>query len=161
MLLFFFVLSELHDEDAPRDHQVRSEQTADTSPDTEPSTSEPPATSGDPSSLPDSQQNPMQQQSAVDDVPLSDLLNQFVIIQYDGIPYPGKVVDIDDQQGDLQISCMHRIGPNRFFWPSKADLCWYEHDDILAVIPEPAKVTHRHCEVSPLIWNEVTQKLNI
>ena len=87
MLLLFFVLSELHDEErerereswcftaAPRDHQVRSEQTADTSPDTEPSTSEPPATSADPSSLPDSQQNPMQQQSAVDNVPLSDLLN--------------------------------------------------------------------------------------
>jgi len=87
------------------------------------------------------------------------LLHQFVVIKYDGSPYPGKVLDVDEQQGDMQVSCMHRVGPNRFFWPTRADICWYSRDDVIAVIPEPTKVTQRHCEVSHAVWNEIIQKL--
>jgi hypothetical protein len=46
---------------------------------------------------------------------VADYLNQFVVVSYDSKPYPGKVIDINEQQGDLQISCMHRVGHNRFF----------------------------------------------
>ena len=90
---------------------------------------------------------------------LSELLLKFVVVKYDGHPYPGKVVDIDEQQGELEISCMHRVGQNRFFWPLRTDICWYTRDDILAVIPEPTNVTHRHCEVSPPIWRDILEKL--
>jgi len=57
--------------------------------------------------------------------PVSGYLNLFVVVQYDGKSFPGKVMDIDEQQGDLQISCMHRVGRNRLFWPTRSDLCWY------------------------------------
>jgi len=151
------VFSEYLVQDA--NQQVDSGQTAEphaVSSDIEPSTNEPPTVSCDQASEHEMQQAETQHQHLVaDNVPLSNLLNQFVIVLYEGNPYPGKVIDVDEQQGDLQISCMHRIGPNRFFWPSKTDICWYEHDNIISVIPEPAKVTHRHCEVSPLIWSQV------
>jgi hypothetical protein len=69
-------------------------------------------------------------------------LNKHVIVKYDAQPYPGLVVDEDLE--DLQVMCMHRIGQNRFFWPVRADICWYVKDDIVCVIPEPEKVTGRH-----------------
>ena len=83
------------------------------------------------------------------------LLNNYVVVKYDGRNYPGKVVDIDTQQGEVQVSCMHKVGHNRFFWPARADLCWYTLDDILAVISEPTKVTGRHFQIETEVFNSV------
>lgn len=63
---------------------------------------------------------------------INDYLHQYVTVSYDGLPYPGKVSDTDEQQGDLYVSCMHHIGPNRFFWPTHTDVCWYNLDEIVA-----------------------------
>ena len=47
-----------------------------------------------------------------------ELLNENAVIVYDGLPYPGIVIDVDSQ--DVQIKCMHRIGKNwGFFVPEK------------------------------------------
>jgi len=90
-----------------------------------------------------------------DSAHISEYLHPYVVVACDGKPYPGKVVDIDEQLGELHTSCMHRVGPNRFFWPTRTDVCWY----IVAVIPEPTKVTQRHCEVSAPIWREVMKNV--
>ena len=90
---------------------------------------------------------------------LDNLLNKFVIVNYDNTPYPGEVLDIDQADGDVQVKCMHNIGRNRFFWPVRHDVCWYKYDDILAIIPEPQKVTARHHQVDPKIWEETVTQL--
>ena len=89
------------------------------------------------------------------DASVEHLLNNYVVVKYDGRPYPGKVVDIDTQQGEVQVSCMHKVGHNRFFWPARTDLCWYTLDDILAVISEPTKVTGRHFQIETEVFNSV------
>lgn len=37
-----------------------------------------------------------------------EVLNKYVVIQYNGKPYPSFVVNIDEQ--DVRVRCMHRIG---------------------------------------------------
>ena len=80
-------------------------------------------------------------------------LDNHVVVMYDGQPYPGLVVDVDLE--DIQVKCMCRIGPNRFFWPARDDVCWYSKDDIIRIIPPPVKVTGRHHQVRPDIWDEI------
>jgi len=95
------VFSEYLVQDA--NQQVDSGQTAEphaVSSDIEPSTNEPPTVSCDQASEHEMQQAETQHQHLVaDNVPLSNLLNQFVIVLYEGNPYPGKVIDVDEQQG--------------------------------------------------------------
>jgi len=43
----------------------------------------------------------------------------------------------------------------KFLCPICTNVCWYNFDEIVDVIPEPTKVTQRHCEVSPLIRRKV------
>ena len=38
----------------------------------------------------------------------TDLLYQFVIVMYDYLPYPAKVIDFDEQ--DVRVDCMNRVG---------------------------------------------------
>ena len=83
-----------------------------------------------------------------------DLLDEHVMILYNGKPYPGIVVDIDAE--DVKVNCMHRAGQNLFFWPLRDGLCWYMYDDIVTKIPRRTKVTTRHHQVSPDIWTKVT-----
>jgi len=45
-----------------------------------------------------------------------DLINKYVVVRYDNVPFPGLVISFDEQ--DIQVQCMHKVGPNRFFWPS-------------------------------------------
>ena len=72
---------------------------------------------------------------------LESYLGKFVVVTYDGSPYPGFVRDIG--YDDIYVSCMHRIGrkeDNCFFWPRKiVDECRYTLEHVLAIIPEPIK----------------------
>ena len=103
----------------------------------------------------------------IDEVPASSgdlsgriegLLDNYVVVRYDGKPYPGKVIDIDRIRGDVKVSCMHSVGRNRFFWPQRADVCWYEMCDVVAVITEPQKVsaTGRHMQIDPKVYADVS-----
>jgi hypothetical protein len=71
-------------------------------------------------------------------------------VKYNGEIYPGLTIDVDGP--DVQVKCMHSVGANRFFWPSREDVCWYVREDVLEVIPEPLNVTSRHKQVLPEIW---------
>ncbi|CAC5403200.1 unnamed protein product [Mytilus coruscus] len=72
----------------------------------------------------------------------SKCVGKYVVIKHDEKPYPGVVEDAGES--DIYVQCMHRVGKkdnNCFFWPRTIkDKCWYEYDDVLAVIPEPTKI---------------------
>ena len=60
------------------------------------------------------------------DCPDGSELWKYVAVLYDGKPYPGLVVDYDEQ--DIQVSCMNRIGhakhKQRYYWPTiMSDIC--------------------------------------
>ncbi|CAC5372461.1 unnamed protein product [Mytilus coruscus] len=91
-------------------------------------------------------------------------INKYVIVKYNNTPYPGYVEDGDSS--DIFVVCMHRVGrkleKNVFFWPKAIkDKCWYKHDKILAIIPEPKRIKgSSNCyEVDPVIWSMVLNKL--
>ena len=92
---------------------------------------------------------------------LDGFLHKCVIVRYDEQAYPGQVTDVDEKQGDLHVICIHKIGHNRFFCPSPPDTCWYDYEDMIAVITETVKVTGRHYQVSPLILAETEIKRNL
>jgi hypothetical protein len=60
---------------------------------------------------------------------------------------------------------MHRVGKkdnNCFFWPKTIkDRCWYEYDDVLAVIPESEKKdgSYSHYQIQEQIWNQIMHEL--
>jgi hypothetical protein len=83
-------------------------------------------------------------------------LGKYVAVLYEGVPYPGLVVDVDEES--IQVKCMQKVGKNRYFWPAKDDIVWYEHEHIVQTIPEPLNVTRRHLQVDPKIWEEIFKK---
>jgi hypothetical protein len=92
--------------------------------------------------------------------PTIDCLDKYVVVVYNKVPYPGYVEDTDES--DVYVSCMHQVGrhagKNCFYWPKAvADKCWYEHQNILAIIPEPQKIesSHSHYEVAPALWKAI------
>jgi len=93
-----------------------------------------------------------------------ECIGKYVIVDYDSTPYPGYVEDGDSS--DIFVVCMHRVYKkverNVFFWPTSVkDRCWYRHDQILAMIPEPKKIkgSSEHFEVDPDIWCKVLEKV--
>ena len=90
----------------------------------------------------------------------STLLGQYVAVLYDGKPYPGVVLDYDEQ--DIQVSCMHQIGrpknisEHRYFWPKPIeDICWYPLYNLVAVIPEPFSANGRHFQIDSSLWERL------
>lgn len=56
------------------------------------------------------------------------LLNKYVIVLYNGHPYPGLVKDNDKEEE--YVRCMHKVGrkleKSQFYWPKcVVDECWY------------------------------------
>lgn len=56
------------------------------------------------------------------------LLNKYVIVLYNGHPYPGLVKDNDKEEE--YVRCMHRVGrkleKSQFYWPKcVVNECWY------------------------------------
>ena len=79
-------------------------------------------------------------------------IGTWCVVEYDGAPYPGVITQADET--DVEVDCMCRVGPNRFFWPMIKDLCWYSFDRVMSVIEEPKQVTknRRHFQVDPDMW---------
>ena len=88
---------------------------------------------------------------------------KFVIVLYDGIPSPGYVEDLN--KDDIFVECMHRVNRKKdkcFYWPKRIkDKCWYPHDKIIAVIPEPSKISgsNSHYEVDPVLWESAKERI--
>ena len=73
---------------------------------------------------------------------LNECLNKYVIVNFNGRHYPGLVQDVDN--AELEVSCMHQVGSkrssNRFYWPRRKDVSFYNYDDIMTIIPEPIQI---------------------
>ena len=82
------------------------------------------------------------------------LLGQWCAVNYDGDAYPGIIQDVDRYGGAL-VKTMSRVGENRFFWPQRDDILWYEPINVLGLIPEPVPVTKRHKEMIAPVWKEI------
>ena len=91
-------------------------------------------------------------------IPLDDYSGTYVVVNYDGQVYPGKV--LTDDEGDIEVQCMHSVGDNRFFWPDRDDICWYDKAQIVAVIPPPTAVTARYMKVDIHLWAAICEKVN-
>ena len=91
---------------------------------------------------------------------LCSLLDKYVVVLYNGKPYPGLVVNIRDKA--VEVNCMQRIG-KQFAWPKYIkDINWYLFEDIhvVAVIPEPLHGQGRYYKVEEGIWNIICSKCN-
>lgn len=89
---------------------------------------------------------------------IDELLGKYVVVIYDKAPYPGLVEDVGDS--DVYCECMHQVGrkKNCFFWPKKLkDKCWYELENIIAIIPPPQLIdgSYSHYCVDPCLWNQI------
>jgi hypothetical protein len=77
------------------------------------------------------------------------------------MPYPGIIMDVDDDD-EVEVKVMCRIGPNRFFWPLVEDRLWYSMKCIVTLLDEePELVTKRHRQISPELWNLIVRKLDL
>ncbi|WAR24274.1 hypothetical protein MAR_037943, partial [Mya arenaria] len=90
-------------------------------------------------------------------VPMSldeSLIDRFCVVDYDGRPYPGKIVDVDDN--NIEVSAMHCIGDNIFFWPLTPDVIWYEGVKVVTLLNnEPSLVTTRHRAIDKTVWEAI------
>ena len=59
-------------------------------------------------------------------------IGKWVAVKFNKGWYPGEVVDTPDNE--IEIGCMGIIGENKFVWPEKDDVCWYENSDIICSI---------------------------
>lgn len=66
--------------------------------------------------------------------------NTFVIVDYEGVYYPGKLEDRSSDE--VYVSVMEKTGVN-WRWPSKPDKLWYKKEDIVKSIPEPHLINKR------------------
>ncbi|WAR22315.1 hypothetical protein MAR_016289 [Mya arenaria] len=70
------------------------------------------------------------------------LIGQFCMVLYDGIPYPGKVLDVDES--DLHVQVMHKIDISGPFY------------QIFAVLStEPQPVTKRHMKIDDKLFDAI------
>ena len=94
--------------------------------------------------------------------PPDDCLSEWVIVIYDKNPYPGRVLEV--HEGELFVDCLHAVGKpfsNTLFWPCLCrDLCWYEYDKLVTVIPKAVLKTGsaKHFAVDAQIWEAAMKK---
>ena len=91
------------------------------------------------------------------DASCKSLIDEYVVVKYDGVAYPGIVTDEDHD--DVEVKCLHKVGENRFYWPMHDDICWHQRDSILGVIPPLEKVTGRHVRVAPALWEKILTRM--
>ncbi|XP_052772638.1 uncharacterized protein LOC128211672 [Mya arenaria] len=88
------------------------------------------------------------------------LIGQYIVVEYDGLPYPGEVLDVDEE--DLEVKVMHKIGKNRFFWPLLDDTLWYYKDKVVTILDgAPVRVTGRHCKINHDVWDQIVDILDL
>ena len=94
--------------------------------------------------------------------PPDDCLSEWVIVIDDKNPYPGRVLEV--HEGELFVDCLHAVGKpfsNTSFWPCLyRDLCWYEYDKLVTVIPKAVLKTGsaKHFAVDAQIWEAAMKK---
>lgn len=98
------------------------------------------------------------------------LIGQHCIVTYDGKPYPGKIISLDENE--VEVDCMHAVPTKRdsdsnvFYWPTPVrDLCFYQFHQLITLIPEPRKLAEcgrlsKHFAVDASIWREVKSRFS-
>ncbi len=90
----------------------------------------------------------------------ADLHGKSCVVTYDGLPYPGIIQDTGENE--IEVMVMHRVGDNRFFWPSLMDnTLWYRREDVITLISRPTPVTKHHHQIDKLIWKTITEKTDL
>ena len=89
-----------------------------------------------------------------------DLLGRYVLVKYEEKPYPGIVFDVD--KSEVYVECMQRVGRSLkdccFYWlKAVKDICWYEMENVLVVIPDP-ELKNRKYFVNAELRNFAIQK---
>ena len=104
--------------------------------------------------------------AALDTAPTSDdleysvdLVGKWVVVEYDDLPYPGIVQDVDHES--VVVKVMHNIGRNRFFWPTRDDVCPYDFHQVVTEFGGMESVTSRHMQVPVSVWDKVCKKLDL
>ncbi|XP_052778140.1 uncharacterized protein LOC128215498 [Mya arenaria] len=92
---------------------------------------------------------------------LSDsLIGSYCVVDYEGLPYPGLIMDVDEDT--VEVTAMCRIGPNRFFWPLVEDRLWYGKEKLITLLEEePALVTKRHRHIDSCMWKRILEKMGL
>lgn len=78
--------------------------------------------------------------------PTFSLLHNFNVSKalYDQKWYIGVILEVDVENGDVQVNFMHPNGPSRSFqWPKNQDICWVPNQHILCTIDCPSLATTR------------------
>lgn len=87
-----------------------------------------------------------------------NLVSQYCVVKYDGKAFPGIILAVD-QEDELEVKVMHRVGRNRFFWPTIEDTLWYAKENIITLLETPPMpVTARHMQVESQVWIEVEKE---
>lgn len=88
-----------------------------------------------------------------------DLVGKWLVVDYDDLPYPGIVQDIDHES--VVVKVMHRIGNNRFFWPAKEDVCPNEFSQVVTEFGGMESVTSHNMQMPVNVWDYVCTKLDL
>ncbi len=88
---------------------------------------------------------------------LKENIGQWCIVNYDNDPYPGIILEVED---DIRVKCMHRNGTNKFYWPCPPDdISWYRDDQIVCLIREPQTLNKRSGQLEKAVWTFLEQHL--
>lgn len=74
------------------------------------------------------------------------VVDQYVAAMYDSNWFIGKVLDIDRDDGYVNISFMERLKTKgeqselKYKWPNSSDELWVQFEDIVCVVNEPTPI---------------------
>lgn len=63
-------------------------------------------------------------------------ISDWVIVQYDGVQYPGEVVEVDTNMHEVKVNVMHRAGAY-WKWPCNVDNIQYKWENVVRKINPP------------------------
>ena len=87
---------------------------------------------------------------------------------YDSNWFIGKVLDIDRDDGDVNISFMERLKTKgeqselKYKWPNSSDVLWVQFEDIVCVVNEPTPIgsSKRGYQISVDDLNNIKEKVS-
>ena len=80
----------------------------------------------------------------------------YVCCIYNTFWWIGLIIEIDQEQGDLEIEFMHPHGPKKTFaWPETSYTCHVTLQNILCCISPPSTVTGRSYQISDADYNNI------
>ena len=88
-----------------------------------------------------------------------ELVDKWCIVRYDSTLYPGKILDVDDDDDSVLVQALHPIGENKFIIPTRKDETLYNYEDIVTFISEPVKPSDRsrYVAVDPTVWKSANE----